>query len=136
MTQTQATQYEKALTRAAADGCQIAGKGTVKATGATVYAVTCSKGDHCYCVTVHDQHLTCTCKAGTNGQYCKHRAVVRARIVASATPSGALAELGEYRAEMTSVEPADDRDAAMDAANARRDAAILVPNTARRSRFL
>jgi len=117
MTQNQEQQFQAALARAERDGCRIIGKGTVKSTGAMFYAVTCSQGTgHAgYSVLVRGETLMCTCPAAEHGEYCKHRALVRATIISRAH---AAAEVDVC------------------AANARRAAAILVPNTARRSRFL
>jgi hypothetical protein len=58
-----------------AEGCHIVGKGTVKATGETVYFVAGSHGK-IYSVT----DAGCDCLAGRNGNPCKHAAMVSERI--------------------------------------------------------
>jgi hypothetical protein len=84
MTQTQMNLYKAALERALSDGCRIAGKGTMKANGATVYAVTSSAEAHrWYLVSVRGLCLTCNCPAGQHNRYCKHRALVRAAMIAA-----------------------------------------------------
>lgn len=86
MTQAQADLFARALARAKKDGIKIAGRGTRKADGKTVYAVTSSRADsRCYCVVVDGSTLTCDCKAGQNEQYCKHRSLVTQRFMDEAT---------------------------------------------------
>lgn len=77
-----ATQYQAALSRAEATGCRILGKGVVKATGLTFYGV--QSGANIYHVVVCADRLVCDCAAGSNGQFCKHRAQVHAALVTRA----------------------------------------------------
>ncbi len=75
-------QYERAAAIARRDALTVVAHGTVKATGAAVYAVPSrSRGaNFWHLVTVNGLHLACDCVAGRYGKYCAHCAAVRARL--------------------------------------------------------
>lgn len=72
---TQNEKYLAALSRAQSEHLEIFGRGTIKATGQTCFAVTASGGG-CYIVTQSGDMLSCNCLAAEHGDYCKHRALV------------------------------------------------------------
>ena len=77
MTQAQANDLERAMNRALEQRIELAGQGTRKSDGATVYAVTSgTEAGLFHLVAVEDGRLICSCKAGQRGRICKHRAVV------------------------------------------------------------
>ncbi len=91
MTKAQKTLFEAALARAKEQGVLIAGEGVTNpgnAAGAPQYpfwTVSSSQDrDKYYMVTRRGEHLTCTCKAGQEGVYCKHRALVTNYLIVTA----------------------------------------------------
>jgi hypothetical protein len=84
ITQTQQSLYESALDRADHQGVTIRGQGFTHPTdneSSSRYPFwtvnSASDPNTLYMVVLRDGHLACTCKAGQNLHYCKHRAVVR-----------------------------------------------------------
>jgi hypothetical protein len=80
MTNSQFAQVLKAATRAHAQGCHIIARCTDKATGTRFWSVAGSQGGIYQVVQISEKNLTCTCQAGQNGHYCKHRAIVTLRL--------------------------------------------------------
>lgn len=78
--------YERALEQAKMDHCTVTGSGALDygdgRAPVVAYYVNGVHGD--YTVTRGEYALTCNCQAGVNGQYCKHRALVHAWLVAQA----------------------------------------------------
>jgi hypothetical protein len=82
MNSRQAAQYRRGLETAQRDMLEVRGHGTVKATGAAVYAVPSrSQQNTWHLVVVDGLELTCDCAAAQHGRYCCHRAAVRARLI-------------------------------------------------------
>ena len=82
MNSRQAAQYARGLETAQRDMLEVRGHGTVKATGAAVYAVPSrSQQNTWHLVVVNGLELTCDCTAGKFNRYCCHRAAVRARLI-------------------------------------------------------
>src|SRR5260370_39559671 len=81
MTTGQQETYEQMLAQAKRDLLEVRGHGTVKATGAAVYAVQSkTESNRLHLVRVRDLDLQCDCVAAQFGRYCSHRALVRARL--------------------------------------------------------
>lgn len=77
MTQTDKQRIARAIERAHARGIRLAGTGTRKSDGRTVYAVTSgSEPNRWHLVTRYDKRLVCDCLAGQRGQVCQHRGLV------------------------------------------------------------
>src|SRR5258707_15112850 len=82
MNSRQAAQYQRGLETAQRDMLTVRGHGTVKATGAAVYAgPSRSQQNVGHLVVVNGLELTCDCTAGKYNRYCCHRAAVRARLI-------------------------------------------------------
>src|SRR5258707_2888778 len=82
MNSRQAAQYQRGLETAQRDMLTVRGHGTVRATGAAVYAVPSrSQQNVWHLVVVNGLELTCDCTAGKYNRYCCHRAAVRARLI-------------------------------------------------------
>src|SRR5258708_12311351 len=113
-------QYERAAAIARRDALTVVAHGTVKATGAAVYAVPSrSRGaNFWHLVTVNGLHLACDCVAGRYGKYCAHCAAVRARLELEAEVSRDSREREAERAfhaaarELAQVQPPDRRESA------------------------
>ena len=120
MTNSQFSQVLKAATRAHAQGCHIIARCTDKATGQAFYAVAGSTGEIYQVVQVSPDSLTCTCKAGQAGRYCKHRALVTLRIKEAAEKAAMDAE---QEADRVATEAITGQDVfADDASDPERDA--------------
>jgi hypothetical protein len=77
MTATQVSMIDRALTRAHTSGLHIIGKGTVRADGTCVFAVSsASDAVLAHLVTVQGNRLHCDCTAAQYDRYCAHRALV------------------------------------------------------------
>jgi hypothetical protein len=82
MNSRQAAQYARGLETAQRDMLTVRGHGTVKATGAAVYAVPSrTQQNTWHLVVVNGLELTCDCTAAKYNRYCCHRAAVRARLI-------------------------------------------------------
>jgi hypothetical protein len=82
MNSRQEAQYARGLETAQRDMLTVRGHGTVRATGAAVYAVPSrSQQNTWHLVVVNGLELTCDCTAATYNRYCCHRAAVRARLI-------------------------------------------------------
>jgi hypothetical protein len=82
MTITLQQRYERGLEIAHRDALEVVAHGTRKSDGAAVYAVPSrSQGANMWhLVVVEGLRLSCDCHAAKHGQYCAHRAAVRARL--------------------------------------------------------
>ncbi len=96
MTQQQIVQFEKSLARAQSEGVNILGHGTVRATGQRCWFV---QGQHAkyLVVRISGSELSCSCTAGQNGKYCKHRAVVSAELMSAAETEAVKRETAVMR---------------------------------------
>jgi hypothetical protein len=101
MTQAQQATFSKALTKAIAQNIRIAGSGTRKIDGARIWQVQGTSDTYTVCQ-IDALTLTCSCPAGQSGRYCKHRAIVTARLMEQASADRDLA-MAEQHSEMVSV---------------------------------
>ena len=97
--QVEATDYERALARAQAEGLQIIGRGMRKSDGAHVVFVT-GKTRASYQVIVFPLRLVCNCEA--RGM-CKHRALVHADLAERARRSQTVKPAPVKRVECRGV---------------------------------
>src|SRR5260221_13322466 len=104
MNSRQAAQYRRGLETAQRDMLEVRGHGTVKATGAAVYAVPSrSQQNVWHLVVVNGLELTCDCTAAKYNRYCCHRSAVPARLLLG---SQVRQEPGERESETAFHAPA------------------------------
>lgn len=78
MTQAQAALYERASSRAKAQGIHVVWQGRRRFDGARVLVVnSATETNKYYGVAVVGRELVCDCQAAKSGHYCKHRAAAR-----------------------------------------------------------
>ena len=110
MTQTQRAALDAALARAERDGIRVMGQGTRKSDGARVFAVSsASQPGRWHLVVIEAGRLHCDCPARS---YCKHRAVVHARLSAEHEASQREAER-QHAKRLAAAERERARDAAI-----------------------
>lgn len=87
-------QYNRALVRALEAGLK------VREITPTTWVVVNPSNNHESYVQERTQTLECSCKAGVNGAYCMHRAVVRAYLTSKRASATERERVAQYRLEL------------------------------------
>lgn len=100
----QNTKFQKSLNQAQIDGVAIKARVTDKKSGALLGFIVKGKANSEYRVEVKDGALTCNCRAGELGNYCKHRAICTQNEMERKAAENAAQEDAEYEASVYQAE--------------------------------
>jgi hypothetical protein len=122
--------YARGLEMVKRDALTVVAHGTLKSTGAAVYAVPSrSEANRWHLVTVHGLALTCDCHAAHYNRYCAHRAAVRCRLEIEAAVRRDTRERAIEQAFHAAARELDMTIDAQAARTAKREAAPLARST-------